>query len=208
MCIRIRGRAGVGRRHGLTTSIGAWVLWARGQGALPATNARSETSRRANQEQRDLASRRLTVGHHAADCNSLIAVSTPCGSGRIRGQRLLVETEISIPLPTPSHPLIDRLWRRHVVDVPFAETFCTLRGGAFQNDHIALRSVALNGPGSGVRPLARIFQRLGWQVREHSVFADVHLRALCLSQSGLPRIFVSELDPTPFPLETRRRWRR
>lgn len=92
--------------------------------------------------------------------------------------------------PTPAHPLLDRLWDRYVVDVPYASVFARLNSGAFENDHIALRSF---GPG-GVDSFARVFAPLGWQKAGEYAFPDVHLHAIHMSQAGLPRIFISELD--------------
>lgn len=102
-------------------------------------------------------------------------------------------------LPTPSHPLLDRLWAGYVDDVPWARAFVDLAGGTFENDHIALRSLARDGDGSGLAVFVPVFAALGWTVKDSYVFPDVHLRALYLSQPGLPRVFVSELDPHALP---------
>jgi hypothetical protein len=107
-------------------------------------------------------------------------------------------------LPTPRHPLLDPLWRATIKDVPYARAFVDLAGGGFENDHIALRTLARDGEGSGIAVFRGVFERLGWQVREHYVFADVHLRALYLAQPGLPRVFISELDVTALPAEAQR----
>ena len=106
-------------------------------------------------------------------------------------------------LPLPSHPLLDSLWRRYVDDVPFARAFVELAGGPFENDHIALRTLAKDGEGSGLAVFVSVFAALGWQERESYVFPDVHLRALYLAQPGLPRIFISELDPKALPAPAR-----
>ncbi len=105
----------------------------------------------------------------------------------------------AIPSPTPAHPLLDRLWSGYIADVPYAQRFCALMGSTFENDHIALRTVATRGPGSGIRVFSSVFERLGWSGREHYVFDDVHLRAVYLSKPGLPRVFISELDPLALP---------
>lgn len=105
------------------------------------------------------------------------------------------------PLPTPSHPLLDRLWLGYVADVPFARTFCDLHAGGFENDHIALRTVALDGEGSAIRGFSSVFERFGWRPREHYVFPDVQLRAVSM---GLPRVFISELDPRALPADAQR----
>ncbi len=107
--------------------------------------------------------------------------------------------DTAIPSPTPAHPLLDRLWSSYVNDVPYAQRFCALMGSTFENDHIALRTVASHGPGSGIRVFSSVFERLGWAARAQYVFEDVHLRAVYLSQPGLPRVFISELDPLALP---------
>ncbi|HEY1101073.1 MAG TPA: DUF1338 family protein [Myxococcota bacterium] len=116
---------------------------------------------------------------------------------------------MDLPLPTPSHPLLDRLWRRYAADVPHVQRFCALAAqhtgsSGFENDHIALRTVANDGDGSGIRVFADVFERLGWRRRDPYVFPDVHLRAVYLSQPGLPRVFISELDPTALPVDAQR----
>jgi len=102
-------------------------------------------------------------------------------------------------LPTPSHPLLDRLWAGYVADVGHARRFVDLCGGPFENDHIALRTLARTGSGSGIAVFRPVFEALGWQVAEHYTFPDVHLQAVYLSQPGLPRVFISELDVTALP---------
>lgn len=107
------------------------------------------------------------------------------------------------PLPQPSHPLLDALWSSYVDDVPYARAFVGLAGGKFQNDHIALRTLARNGDGSGIATMAPVFERLGWTLKDSYVFPDVHLKAVYLAQPGLPRIFISELDPRALPADAR-----
>lgn len=100
--------------------------------------------------------------------------------------------------PTPSHPLLDELWSRYVVDVPYAATFARM-SGTFTNDHIALRSL---GP-DGVDTFAQVFASLGWRKAGEYTFPDVKLRAIHMSHEGLPRIFISELDVTAMPDDAR-----
>jgi hypothetical protein len=108
-------------------------------------------------------------------------------------------------LPHPSHPLLDRLWADYARDVPYVGTFVSLCArfgdGTFENDHIALRSLAR--PREGIARTAPIFERLGWRQAGTYSFPDVHLRAVHLSQPGLPRIFISELDATALPSAAR-----
>ena len=104
------------------------------------------------------------------------------------------------PPPTPSHPLLDRLWARYVDEVPHAKTFARL-SQHFHNDHIALRT--LGAPGPGLAQVARVFERLGWKHAGDYAFPDVHLRAVHLSRKGFPRIFVSELLVEKLPADAR-----
>ena len=98
------------------------------------------------------------------------------------------------PPPSPSHPLLDRLWSRYVADVPYAAKFARLfarEHGAFKNDHIAFRSLA---QGPGIAGFANVFQRLGWEHAGDYAFPDVHLRAIYMTHPRFPRVFISELD--------------
>lgn len=113
--------------------------------------------------------------------------------------KLRVTLEIA-PHPTPGHPLLDVLWTRYVVDVPYAATFARLSGQPFENDHIALRSL---GPG-GIDSFVRVFESLGWKRAGEYAFPDVSLRAIHMSHAGLPRIFISELDVNAMPDEARK----
>ncbi len=97
--------------------------------------------------------------------------------------------------------LLDALWERYAAEVPYARTFVRLAGGAFENDHIALRSLAR--PGSGIAMFAEVFERLGWKRAGSYDFPDVSLRAIHLSQPGLPRVFVSELVAESLPKRER-----
>ena len=105
------------------------------------------------------------------------------------------------PPPTPSHPLLDRLWTRYAADVPYAASFARLHKTAFHNDHIALRTLA--HPGPGVAMFARVFERLGWNYGGEYVFPDVYLHAIYLKKPGWPRIFISELDAHHLPADAR-----
>lgn len=88
--------------------------------------------------------------------------------------------------------LLDLLWERYAAEVPYARTFAQLSGGAFRNDHIALRSLAR--PGGGIALFARVFERFGWKPAGQYTFPDTHLSAIYMSHpEGLPRVFISEL---------------
>lgn len=98
--------------------------------------------------------------------------------------------------------LLDLLWERYAAEVPYARRFVELSGGRFENDHIALRSLAR--PGGGIDLVAGVFERLGWQRAGAYEFADTHLEAVYLSQPGLPRIFVSQLRADRLSLAAQR----
>lgn len=98
--------------------------------------------------------------------------------------------------------LLDLLWARYAAEVPPARAFVSLAGGAFRNDHVAFRVLAR--PGGGIDLVAGVFERLGWRRAGAYEFPDVHLRATHLSHPDeLPRVFVSELDPSPFSAPVR-----
>jgi 2-oxoadipate dioxygenase/decarboxylase-like protein len=82
--------------------------------------------------------------------------------------------------------LLDRLWDRYAAHVPYARTFVQLAEGNFRNDHVAFRSLDL-------RPIAAVFEGLGWKRAGEYDFAETHLNAIHLSKPGEPRVFVSEL---------------
>lgn len=98
------------------------------------------------------------------------------------------------PTPTPRHPLLDALWAQYARDVPYVDVLARLFGRPFENDHIALRSLA-----GGIARFSSVFEGLGWRRAGEYAFPDVHLRAIHMSQPGMPRIFISELDGTELP---------
>jgi hypothetical protein len=102
----------------------------------------------------------------------------------------------------PATELLDLLWERYAAQVPYARAWQDLAGESFRNDHVAFRSLAR--PGGGIELLARPFEALGWQRRERYQFPDAHLRAVYLAQAGLPRVFVSELEPPGLPAQAQR----
>jgi hypothetical protein len=88
------------------------------------------------------------------------------------------------------------LWERYQRLVPPARTFVALAGGHLRNDHVAFRSIAR--PGDGIELLAPPFERLGWRRAGIYLFPDAHLAAIHLSHpDGLPRLFLSQIDPAP-----------
>src|SRR2546430_17600108 len=95
-------------------------------------------------------------------------------------------------MPDSAKKLLDFLWDRYASEVPYARTFVTLAGGRFENDHIALRSLARRG--GGIDLFAALFERLGWRRMGSYEFPEAALQAIHLSHpDGLPRVFLSEL---------------
>lgn len=82
--------------------------------------------------------------------------------------------------------LLEHLWADYARRVPYARTFEQLAEAKLRNDHVAFRSLDLE-------PIARVFERLGWERRDRYDFPDAHLDAVYLSKPGEPRVFVSEL---------------
>ena len=92
--------------------------------------------------------------------------------------------------------LLDALWRDYTASTPQAERIHRLlrdRGEIVHDDHVALRTY--DAPGIGIATLAKPFEVLGWQPREHYRFEEKHLRARYWQHDdpNLPRIFISEL---------------
>jgi hypothetical protein len=92
--------------------------------------------------------------------------------------------------------LLDVLWRDYISATPQAERIrqlLTQRGEILCNDQIALRTYDV--PGLGMAVLARLFEALGWRVRERYRLRDRHLRASYWQHddAALPKVVVSEL---------------
>ena len=103
---------------------------------------------------------------------------------------------------TDGERLLDLLWQRYADDVPYARVFVGL-AGSLVTDHVAFRT--LRRPGGGIAAIAPVFERLGWRAAGQYEFPDQHLTAIHLSHpSGLPRVFLSELDPEPLAPAARR----
>lgn len=95
--------------------------------------------------------------------------------------------------------LLDRLWWRYRERVAYVRTYERLiaeSGGAFTNDHIALRTIASQIPFTGIATLGRIFEALGWRSAGAYQFPDKALNAQHFEHPNprLPKIFISELQ--------------
>ena len=92
--------------------------------------------------------------------------------------------------------LLEALWADYTRSTPQAERIHQLlvgRGETVHNDHVALRTFA--HPGIEIAALARPFEALGWEPRDHYRFAEKHLRARYWQHPDpdLPKLFISEL---------------
>jgi hypothetical protein len=87
--------------------------------------------------------------------------------------------------------ILDELWEAYASHVPYARKFEELSGKALQNDHVAFRSLDL-------RPIAAVFESLGWKRAGEYDFPETQLDAIHLAKPGSPRIFVSELRVSKF----------
>lgn len=105
--------------------------------------------------------------------------------------------------------LFDRLWfeyRNRVAAVRTYEALIEAAGGAFVNDHVALRTFACQEPFVGIATLGRIFEALGYVTAGCYQFPDKHLAAVHLRHPAgrLPKVFLSELQTWRLPEEARR----
>lgn len=102
--------------------------------------------------------------------------------------------------------LFDALWRDYVAVTPSAPAIhakLRARGERVLNDHIALRTFDLDP--IGLDTLAAIFEAHGWTTSGTYFFETKRLRARSLSHPDptLPRVFISELITSDFPLYVR-----
>ncbi|MBD2100549.1 DUF1338 domain-containing protein [Leptolyngbya sp. FACHB-261] len=99
--------------------------------------------------------------------------------------------------------LWDNLWQNYRQRVNYAQVYeqmITEARGTVANDHIAFRSLRLtaNGTNLGIPYLARIVEKLGYEVAGEYQFPDQHLYAQHFrhpeqDQLDLPKLFISEL---------------
>ncbi len=92
--------------------------------------------------------------------------------------------------------LFEALWADYVALTPQAERIHALladRGEIVRNDHVALRGLSIAG--LGLAALARPFEALGYQAREHYRFEDKKLDARYWQHPDgeHPKVFISEL---------------
>lgn len=94
--------------------------------------------------------------------------------------------------------LLDALWERYRGRVEHArryEELVTRHGGAFRNDHVAFRTIALQRSGTGLACAARPFEALGYDAAGCYRFPDKKLASLHFQHANpaFPKLFVSEL---------------
>jgi len=94
--------------------------------------------------------------------------------------------------------LFDRLWDRYRARVSYVNVYEKIvveHGATFFNDHIALRSLALQDPSMGIFSISRLFEALGYRAAECYGFEDKHLGAIYYQHPHpqLPKLFISEL---------------
>eukprot|EP00802_Teleaulax_amphioxeia_P012602 Tamp_12645.p1 GENE.Tamp_12645~~Tamp_12645.p1 ORF type:complete len:340 (+),score=64.64 Tamp_12645:1-1020(+) len=104
--------------------------------------------------------------------------------------------------------LFDRLWERYRERVSYVnvyEQIVAKNGATFFNDHIALRSLALQDPNLGISSISRLFEALGYRAAECYGFEDKHLGAIYYQHphQQLPKLFISELRVCELSAEAR-----
>lgn len=102
--------------------------------------------------------------------------------------------------------LIKKLWEAYLLRVPYARSYVVLvnrRGGKVIFDHLGFRTL-LTYTGeqpAGISAIRHIFDCLGYHVSQKYRFPKKRLNAVCLEAetTGLPKIFISQLDVGQLP---------
>ena len=116
----------------------------------------------------------------------------------------LKQKEVLVP---SKEQLFETIWNQYASLTPQAHKIQQLlkeRGESVVNDHIAYRSIALNG--FGLKELCEPFEVLGYQVRGNYKFKTKKLDAVHLETNNPkdPKIFVSELRIKDLSIEAQR----
>jgi hypothetical protein len=106
--------------------------------------------------------------------------------------------------------LINKLWETFLRRVSFARTYVDLvnrRDGRIIHDHLGFRTL-LTHTGEqpeGIAAISHIFNCLGYSPKQKYNFPKKHLKAVCYESetTGLPTIFVSQLNVQELPLWAR-----
>lgn len=102
--------------------------------------------------------------------------------------------------------LLNRLWQTYVERVEYARKYAELvqaKGGRVANDHIAFRTLNVDGPGqpAGIPAIARVIERLGYHPAGQYEFKGKHLNANHYEHDdpAHPKIFISQLEVDQLP---------
>lgn len=97
--------------------------------------------------------------------------------------------------------LFERLWEIYRKHVPYARIYEDMvreAGGSFVNDHVAFRTLHIEGENLGIPSISRIFMALGFepQQKDPLQFPDQHLIAYSYRHpnTDLPKVFISQLQ--------------
>jgi hypothetical protein len=102
--------------------------------------------------------------------------------------------------------LLNRLWQAYIERVEYARKYAELvqaKGGRVVNDHIAFRTLNVDGAGqpAGIPAIARVIEPLGYHQAGQYEFKDKHLNANHYEHDdlALPKIFISQLEVDQLP---------
>lgn len=93
--------------------------------------------------------------------------------------------------------LFEKLWQVYYIQNPSVQKvyeLFTRNGENVENDHIAFRT--FNNSGLNIEKLAKIFESVGYEAKEHYHFKEKKLRAIHYENNNIansPRVFISEL---------------
>jgi len=126
------------------------------------------------------------------------STAAPAPHSKIRGKSKSESVALAI---------FDRLWDRYRERVSYVKVYegiVASYGATFFNDHIALRSLALQNPSMGIFSISRLFEALGYRAAECYNFEDKHLGAIYYQHPNpqFPKLFISELRVAELSVET------
>jgi len=126
-------------------------------------------------------------------------------AGGILGPHSVIKSDV--PAERFALDLFDRLWDGYRQRVEYVRTYESLvleQGATFFNDHIALRTLAVQDSRTGISSISRLFEALGYKSAECYNFEDKNLSALYFQHAHpkLPKLFISELKTWELSKET------
>ncbi|OGR82809.1 MAG: hypothetical protein A2901_05465 [Elusimicrobia bacterium RIFCSPLOWO2_01_FULL_54_10] len=94
--------------------------------------------------------------------------------------------------------LFDTLYARYRSRMEYVrkyEEVVKAHGAVFFNDHIAFRTIAADGPATGIFMISRIFEALGYSSANAYEFPDKHLSSIHYQHPNpqFPKIFITQL---------------